>query len=134
MCINPIFCATFHSQPRDKNMDLTKLKAFADCRRQSKCDSNDGIYLQQGESILRTEENPSYNHFLIFRYCYRKASLSGSHLLSTGENIQTLPNSITFQRPGKGGLTLPNDKNFLRQIQSICRRQNKCSPNDDFGL
>ena len=65
-----------NSSPNDKNLDWTKLKAFAD----DKINVNETLKLVFGrvENIVGKGENAGYQHFLLFPQCFQKLSLSGS--------------------------------------------------------
>ena len=65
-----------NSLPKDKNLDLSKLKAFAD----------DKIYvieklkfvLEMVENIVGKGDKADNQHFLLFPHCFQKASFSRS--------------------------------------------------------
>ena len=64
------------SLPNDENLDLSKLKAFAE----------DILHLtemmkyvfERVENIVGKGENAGYQHFLHFPLCFQKASFAGS--------------------------------------------------------
>ena len=62
----------FNSLPKDKILDLSKSKAFAD--------DNLKVYqklkyiLERVENIVGKGENAGYQHFLLFPQCFQKVS------------------------------------------------------------
>ena len=62
--------------PNDKNLDLSKLKAFAD----DKINVTHKLKFAVGrvENIVGKGENAGYQHFLLFSQCFQKATFSRS--------------------------------------------------------
>ena len=58
----------------DKNLDWSKLKAFAD----EKINVIEKLkfVLERVENIVGEGENAAYHHFLVFPQCFQKASFS----------------------------------------------------------
>ena len=80
--------------PSNKILDWSKLKAFADdninVNHKLKFD------LERGENIVGKGENASYDNFLFFLKCLRKAIFSGS--------FNPFPHNDTFWRPWETSL------------------------------
>ena len=70
-----------NSLPNDKNLDLSKLKAFADDI--LKVTQMAKFVLDKMESIVGKEENAGYQHFLLFPQCFQRALSSGSLKVGT---------------------------------------------------
>ena len=67
----------FNSLPKDKILDWSKLKAFAD----EKISMTEKVKIVLGwvENIVGKGENAgNYLHFLLFPQCFQKASYTGS--------------------------------------------------------
>ena len=65
----------FNSLPNDKILDVTKLKAFADGKKniaQMMISVSDSV-----ENIVGKGENAGYQHFLLFPQCFLKAFFGG---------------------------------------------------------
>ena len=62
--------------PNDKILDLFKLKAFAEDKMNVAKLMIHG--LDRAENIVGKEENPGYQHFLLFPPCFQKALASRS--------------------------------------------------------
>ena len=69
-------CYLINSLPHDKFLDWSKFKAFADDNINSK--ERLKIILGRVENIVRTGENASYQHFLLFPQSFQKPSLPWS--------------------------------------------------------
>ena len=64
----------FNSLPKDRFLDLSKLKAFAND--EINVDSKFEFVLGRGENNLGKGENAGYKHFLLFPKCFQKVSFS----------------------------------------------------------
>ena len=62
----------FNSLPNDKNLDLSKFKAYADDKMY--VTKNLIFVLGKVKNILGKGENAGYQHFLLFPTCFQKAS------------------------------------------------------------
>ena len=62
--------------PNDKNVDLSKLKAFADDN--LNVAEMMGFVFDREENIVGKRENAGYQHFLLSPQCFPNASTSGS--------------------------------------------------------
>ena len=62
--------SVFNSIPKDKILDLSKLKAFAD----DKFNVNKILQFLFGKerNIVEKGEIPGYQHFLLFQLCFQK--------------------------------------------------------------
>ena len=77
-CLRPIHHAGVNrlkSLPRDKILDWSKLKAFADDK--IKVTENLKFVLWRVENIVGKGENAGYQRFLFFPLCFLQASFSG---------------------------------------------------------
>ena len=89
-----------NSLPKDKILDWSKLKAFAD----NKINVNEKLKFGLGriENIVGNGENAGYQHFLLIQQCFHKATFPG--LLKTGLCGKRLTHSHTvtpLDAPGK---------------------------------
>ena len=83
--INAIFnTISVNSSPKDKILNWTKFKAFAD----DKINVSEKLKFMLGrvENIVGKGENASYHHFLLFPQYFQKASQTGSELCGKGLN------------------------------------------------
>ena len=62
----------FNSSPKDKILDLSKFKAFAD--NNLNVYQNLNIAFGRVENMVGKGENVAYQHFLLFPQCFQKAS------------------------------------------------------------
>ena len=67
--------ATFNSLPKDRILDLSKLKALADDI--LNVNQKFRFALERKENIVGKRENAGYQHFLLFPQCFQKASSLG---------------------------------------------------------
>ena len=61
-------CDVFNSLPNDKILDLSKLKGFADDKRNMTQKLK--FVSVRVENIVRKGESAGYHHFLLFRHCF----------------------------------------------------------------
>ena len=75
--VKPVLETTyFNPLPNDKNLDLSKLKPFADDKINVK--EKLKLSLERVENIVGKGENAVYQHFLLFPKCFQRTSVSGS--------------------------------------------------------
>ena len=71
-----IIGATFNSLSSTKNLDWSKLKAFADDK--INVTEKSKFVLGHIENIVGKGGNAGFHHFLLFPQCFQKASYTGS--------------------------------------------------------
>ena len=69
----PTFLPQFNSFPKDKILEQSKLKAFADDK--INVTEKSKFVLGRVENIVGKKENTGLQHFLLFPQCFKKASI-----------------------------------------------------------